>query len=159
MLVMTLNKEWFHLLQLAVLPSDHDLARGCSRLEPAAPVLNFSTRHKKVLILHGAPEQRGIGKQDLFWIRGSDLWWANSISGGEDRYYYVTLIGIHIGDQNVPLPDGIFNMTSDGEGGFMIDSGTTYTFLRSEAYDALIRALSEAIDLPQRRGPSEWFEL
>ncbi|KAI5349583.1 hypothetical protein L3X38_002471 [Prunus dulcis] len=77
----------------------------------------------------------------------------------EKAYYYVTLNEISIGDQDVPLPDGIFSMISDGEGGFVIDSGTTYTFLRSEAYDALIEALGEAIDLPQRRGPSEWYEL
>ena len=49
-------------------------------------------------------------------------------------------------------------MTSDGEGGSVIDSGTTYTMLRQEAFDALVKALREAIQLPQRRGP-QWFEL
>ncbi|XP_021807754.1 aspartic proteinase nepenthesin-2-like [Prunus avium] len=105
------------------------------------------------------PNNEGSGSRMYFGSEAVISGGQTPFLEGEDRYYYVTLIGIRIGDQNVPLPDGIFNMTSDGEGGFMIDSGTTYTFLRSEAYDALIKALSEAIDFPQRRGPSEWFEL
>ncbi|PQQ19432.1 aspartic proteinase nepenthesin-1 [Prunus yedoensis var. nudiflora] len=105
------------------------------------------------------PNNEGLGSRIYFGSEAVISGGQTPFLEGEDRYYYVTLIGIRIGDQNVPLPDGIFNRTSDGEGGFMIDSGTTYTFLRSEAYDALIKALSEAIDLPQRRGPSEWFEL
>ncbi|KAL6293228.1 hypothetical protein ACE6H2_001370 [Prunus campanulata] len=105
------------------------------------------------------PNNEGSGSRMYFGSEAVISGGQTPFLEGEDRYYYVILIGIRIGDQNVPLPDGIFNRTSDGEGGFMIDSGTTYTFLRSEAYDALIKALSEAIDLPQRRGPSEWFEL
>ncbi|KAM1304452.1 hypothetical protein ACFX1X_022223 [Malus domestica] len=38
-------------------------------------------------------------------------------------------------------------------GASIIDSGTTYTMLRQEAFDALVKALREAIQLPQRRGP------
>ncbi|XP_021807756.1 aspartic proteinase nepenthesin-2-like [Prunus avium] len=76
----------------------------------------------------------------------------------EKAYYYVTLNGISIGDQDVPLPDGIFRVTSDGEGGFVIDSGTTYTMLRSEAYDVFVTAMHKAIRLPQRRDLIEWFE-
>lgn len=86
------------------------------------------------------------------------------ISGGQtpfldakDDAYYVNVTGISIGDQNVPLPDGIFDLTSDGEGGFIIDSGATYTMLRPEAFDALVKALGENIHLPQRR--YRWFEL
>ncbi|TQD80029.1 hypothetical protein C1H46_034402 [Malus baccata] len=70
----------------------------------------------------------------------------------------LTLNGINVGDPNVPLPDEIFNMISDGEGASIIDSGTTYTMLRQEAFDALVKALREAIQLPQRRSP-QWFAL
>ncbi|BFG15169.1 hypothetical protein CerSpe_014430 [Prunus speciosa] len=105
------------------------------------------------------PDNEGSGSRMYFGSEAVISGGQTPLLKGVDWYYYVTLIGISIGDQNVPLPDGIFNMTSDGEGGFIIDSGTTYTFLRSEAYDALIEALGEAIDLPQRRGPSEWYEL
>lgn len=49
-------------------------------------------------------------------------------------------------------------MISDGEGGFVIDSGTTYMTLRSEAYDIFVTALRKAICLLQRRDPMEWFE-
>ncbi|XP_008223155.2 PREDICTED: aspartic proteinase CDR1-like [Prunus mume] len=105
------------------------------------------------------PDNEGSGSRMYFGSEAVISGGQTPLLKGVDWYYYVTLIGISIGDQNVPLPDGIFNMTSDGEGGFIIDSGTTYTLLRSEAYDALIEALGEAIDLPQRRGPSEWYEL
>ncbi|ONI28413.1 hypothetical protein PRUPE_1G141200 [Prunus persica] len=57
----------------------------------------------------------------------------------EKAYYYVTLNEISIG-------------------GFVFDSGTTYTMLRSEAYDVFVTALHKAIRLLQRRDPMEWFE-
>ncbi|KAJ4718485.1 Aspartic proteinase nepenthesin-1 [Melia azedarach] len=70
------------------------------------------------------------------------------------RAYYVSLLGISVGDRKVPIPPGTFDTTQDG-GGFAIDSGTQLTTLRREAYDPLVQMLREAIDLPQWRRSSE----
>ncbi|KAJ4718483.1 LRR receptor-like kinase family protein, partial [Melia azedarach] len=58
-------------------------------------------------------------------------------------------LGISVGNRKVPIPAGTFDTTQDG-GGFVIDSGTTMTTLRKEAYDPLVQMLREAINLPQK---------
>ena len=69
---------------------------------------------------------------------------------GEHIYYYVTLLGISVGDEKVPFPDGIFDRTSEG-GGFIVDSGSEFTVLRSEAFNLLVYMLSKVIRLPGKQ--------
>ncbi|KAF8387913.1 hypothetical protein HHK36_026575 [Tetracentron sinense] len=73
--------------------------------------------------------------------------------------YYLTLEGISVGNDELPIPDGIFNLTEDFKGGFIIDSGTTYTTLRVEAFLPLVDALGEKIHLQQKEDPSNQFQL
>lgn len=75
---------------------------------------------------------------------------APLVTGSNNQYYHLTLQGISVGDEKLQIPSGIFDIAENGEGGFIIDSGTTYTLLRGEAYDALVKALSEAIHLPRK---------
>ncbi|XP_031252907.1 aspartic proteinase CDR1-like [Pistacia vera] len=84
---------------------------------------------------------------------------APLVIGSNNQYYYLTLQGISVGDEKLQIPSGIFDITENGQGGFIIDSGTTYTLLQGEAFDALVNALSEAINLPQRRNYGEELEL
>ena len=44
-------------------------------------------------------------------------------------FYYVTLEGISVGNTKVPIPQGTFDVTPDGDGGFVVDSGIPYTYL------------------------------
>lgn len=105
------------------------------------------------------PDDQGSGSKVYFGSQAVISGGRTPFLEGEDWFYYVMVVGISVGDERVPLPDGVFNRTDSGEGGFVIDSGTTYTMLRSEAYDALIKALGEATPLPQRKGPVYWLEL
>ncbi|KAF8387911.1 hypothetical protein HHK36_026573 [Tetracentron sinense] len=73
--------------------------------------------------------------------------------------YYLILEGISVGNDKLPIPEGIFNLTKDFEGGFIIDSGTTYTLLRREAFLVLVDALGEKIHLQQKADPSNRFPL
>ncbi|KAL5541798.1 hypothetical protein UlMin_009508 [Ulmus minor] len=105
------------------------------------------------------PDDEGSGSRMYFGSQAVISGGITPFEEGHDWSYYVTLEGISLGDEKIPLPDGIFKMTNSGEGGVVIDSGTMYTMLRSEAYDALAVALRETIHLPHRKGPIEWFEL
>lgn len=52
-------------------------------------------------------------------------------------YYYVGLRRISVGDRFVKIPYKYLSPTEDGNGGTIIDSGTTFTFMSSEAFELL----------------------
>jgi len=75
------------------------------------------------------------------------------------NYYYLSLEGISVGGQLLAIPNGTFDIQSDGSGGFVIDSGTTITYLQQAAYDAVKEAMISSINLPQADGSSVGLDL
>ncbi|KAK9727140.1 hypothetical protein RND81_05G260700 [Saponaria officinalis] len=60
----------------------------------------------------------------------------------EHGVYYLDLTGISVDGSNLDLPAGIFEKSEDGtSSGFIIDSGTTYTTLRAEAFDMMVTGI------------------
>lgn len=78
---------------------------------------------------------------------------ANSV----DTFYYVRIAAATVGGERVDVPSAAFEITAEGDGGTIVDSGTTLTYLAQPAYEK-IRAAFEAkipyprVDLP-RLGP------
>ncbi|KAJ0913285.1 putative nepenthesin [Helianthus annuus] len=71
-------------------------------------------------------------------------------------FYYVGLTGILVGDQSLPIPPSIFAIDESGGGGAIVDSGTTFTHLPSQAYNALRDAFTQqAINLKPTVSSSE----
>ncbi|XP_041012795.1 aspartic proteinase nepenthesin-1-like [Juglans microcarpa x Juglans regia] len=62
-------------------------------------------------------------------------------------FYYISLVGISVGRNRLPIPPSWFQLTSDGTGGLIVDSGTTITLLTEDAYDVLKRAFLEQTKL------------
>ncbi|TYJ26882.1 hypothetical protein E1A91_A07G151100v1 [Gossypium mustelinum] len=55
-----------------------------------------------------------------------------------DTFYYVELLGISVGGTRVPkISPSLFKMDQDGNGGVIIDSGTSVTRLTQPAYTAM----------------------
>ncbi|KAK7407567.1 hypothetical protein VNO78_09520 [Psophocarpus tetragonolobus] len=54
-----------------------------------------------------------------------------------DTFYYLSLKGISVGGEALPIPDSSFEVDAIGGGGIIVDSGTAVTRLRSEVYDTL----------------------
>ncbi|GLU10538.1 hypothetical protein SLE2022_273320 [Rubroshorea leprosula] len=52
-------------------------------------------------------------------------------------FYYLTMEGIRIGEKRLNIDRGAFERTASGEGGTVIDSGTTVSFLVEAAYEPL----------------------
>ncbi|KAF8769275.1 hypothetical protein HU200_006788 [Digitaria exilis] len=70
-------------------------------------------------------------------------------------FYYVGMSGIVLGDERLPLGSGVFQLTDDGAGGVVMDTGTAVTRLPAEAYAALRDAFAAAVgDLPRVPGVS-----
>ncbi|OEL22351.1 Protein ASPARTIC PROTEASE IN GUARD CELL 2 [Dichanthelium oligosanthes] len=70
-------------------------------------------------------------------------------------FYYVSLTGIGVGDEKLPLEAGLFQLTDDGAGGVVMDTGTAVSRLPQEAYAALRDAFASAVAaLPRAPGVS-----
>ncbi|KAI3983067.1 hypothetical protein MKX01_035348 [Papaver californicum] len=61
--------------------------------------------------------------------------------------YYVRMEGISVGETRLNIPKGIFEISAEGDGGVIIDTGTAYSHLIMMAHDPLIIELEEQIKL------------
>lgn len=66
--------------------------------------------------------------------------WANLFSSGWGDFYALSVDGIHYGEQQLAVPRAAFSQ------GYrtVLDSGTTFIYLVSEAYQAFVSAASAA---------------
>ncbi len=64
-----------------------------------------------------------------------------------------------MGNKLLRIPSGAFEIQSDGTGGFIIDSGTTITYLPSVAYGALRTELVSLIKLTTADGSQIGLDL
>ncbi|KAG0591016.1 hypothetical protein KC19_1G142900 [Ceratodon purpureus] len=64
-------------------------------------------------------------------------------------YYYVGVTGISVGSALVPIPTSAFQINSDGSGGVILDSGTTYTQWIQAAFTPIIAAFRQQIPYPE----------
>ncbi|XP_078157227.1 aspartic proteinase nepenthesin-1-like [Carex rostrata] len=62
--------------------------------------------------------------------------------------YYLNLKGISIGGDTLQIPTNSFNINSDGTGGVIIDSGSTFTGLISSAYVVVREKVGSIVNLP-----------
>ncbi|KAJ4801485.1 Eukaryotic aspartyl protease family protein [Rhynchospora pubera] len=69
-------------------------------------------------------------------------------------FYYLSLEGITVGETLLPIPPSVFQLTAEGSGGLIIDSGTTVTALEERAFIMVTRAFMSRIKLPQASGAS-----
>ncbi len=53
-------------------------------------------------------------------------------------YYYVQMVGISVGGNNLDIAASTFDIDSSGAGGTILDSGTTITMLTLPAYEAVL---------------------
>ncbi|KAG8042963.1 hypothetical protein GUJ93_ZPchr0007g3642 [Zizania palustris] len=67
-------------------------------------------------------------------------------------YYYLSLEGITVGETMLPIDPAVFQLTPMGDGGLIIDSGTTFTALEERAFVVLARAFAARVQLPLASG-------
>lgn len=68
------------------------------------------------------------------------------VNGGEnptDTFYYVQIKSIVVGGEVLKIPEEIWNISPDGGGGTIIDSGTTLTYFAEPAYEMIKKAMAE----------------
>ncbi|CAN6211843.1 unnamed protein product [Urochloa humidicola] len=63
-------------------------------------------------------------------------------------FYYLNLKGISLGTTALSIPPNVFSLKSDGSGGLIIDSGTTFTYIVDAAYQQVRAAVLSLVTLP-----------
>ncbi|KAL2652450.1 hypothetical protein R1flu_020578 [Riccia fluitans] len=67
-----------------------------------------------------------------------------------DTFYYVKLKAILVNNQKVSgIPTGAFDLKRNGQGGLILDSGTTLTYMIQSAYTPFLSKLKSSIKYPQ----------
>ncbi|KAI3893893.1 hypothetical protein MKX03_025225 [Papaver bracteatum] len=69
--------------------------------------------------------------------------------------YYVRLEGISAGKTRLNIPNGTFDISEEGDGGVIIDTGFGQTHLIQTAYDPLIAEMKKQIELERTLDPKE----
>ncbi|KAH7516568.1 hypothetical protein FEM48_Zijuj10G0148900 [Ziziphus jujuba var. spinosa] len=54
-----------------------------------------------------------------------------------DTFYYLGMKGLSVGGQLLPISESSFQLTEDGNGGIIVDSGTAVTRLQTDTYNVL----------------------
>ncbi|KAL4203494.1 hypothetical protein AMTRI_Chr01g128210 [Amborella trichopoda] len=73
-------------------------------------------------------------------------------------FYFLDLTDISVDKQRLGIPPGTFDLTETGDGGFIIDSGTTLTLLPAVAVELLLDKFNDIVDFPSIRNPPSPFE-
>uniref|UniRef100_J3MTQ1 Peptidase A1 domain-containing protein n=1 Tax=Oryza brachyantha TaxID=4533 RepID=J3MTQ1_ORYBR len=77
----------------------------------------------------------------------------------ETVYYYVPLVGISLGTRRLAVPAASLAMRPDGSGGTIADSGSTLAYLVEPAFEAVRKAVMDAVKLPVANRTVEDYEL
>ncbi|VAH70723.1 unnamed protein product [Triticum turgidum subsp. durum] len=62
--------------------------------------------------------------------------------------YFVSLQGISLGDVRLPIPNGTFDLSTDGTGGMIVDSGTTFTILAESGFREVVDHVAQVLGQP-----------
>ncbi|KAF3338414.1 aspartic proteinase nepenthesin-2 [Carex littledalei] len=75
-------------------------------------------------------------------------------------FYYLSLLGVTIGSTKLNIPSSTFALNkTDGTGGMIIDSGTTFTYLEAVAYNAAKKAFISQMKIPVADGSDIGFDV
>ncbi|ERM95453.1 hypothetical protein AMTRI_Chr04g183660 [Amborella trichopoda] len=74
-------------------------------------------------------------------------------------FYYITLEGISVGGYLLPIKNTTFEMKADGNGGMIVDSGTTITYLEVAGYREVRKAFLSKMKTPETDGSATGLDL
>lgn len=67
-----------------------------------------------------------------------------------DTFYYVRIAAVTVGGERVDIPSAALDITPEGYGGTIVDSGTTLTYFAQPAYEKIRAAFEAQIAYPRQ---------
>lgn len=74
-------------------------------------------------------------------------------------FYYIGIESVYIEDVKLPIRPSVWEIDELGNGGTVMDSGTTLTFLAEPAYRRIVQAFKRLVTLPEADEPTVGFDL
>lgn len=74
-------------------------------------------------------------------------------------FYYIGILTVIIDGVKLPISPSVWVLDELGNGGTVIDSGTTLTFVPEPAYRQILTVMSERVSLPLVSEPTQQFDL
>ncbi|KAK7275185.1 hypothetical protein RIF29_16294 [Crotalaria pallida] len=74
-------------------------------------------------------------------------------------FYYIAVNGVTVEGSKLPISPSVWKLDEEGNGGTVVDSGTTLTFLAEPAYRQVLAALRRRVRLPAPEGGANGFDL
>ncbi|CAN0876515.1 Aspartic proteinase nepenthesin-1 [Linum grandiflorum] len=74
-------------------------------------------------------------------------------------FYYIGIRSVSVSGEKLPIDPSVWSIDELGNGGMVVDSGTTLTFLPEAAYGEILTAFRRQIKLPTAADPSPGFDL
>ncbi|MED6134376.1 hypothetical protein PIB30_036526 [Stylosanthes scabra] len=68
-----------------------------------------------------------------------------------ETYYYIPIRKVIVGEKHVKIPANLLEPDSAGNGGSIVDSGTTFTFMEKPIFDAVAREIENQVKLTRNR--------
>ncbi|XP_057449829.1 probable aspartyl protease At4g16563 [Lotus japonicus] len=103
-------------------------------------------RRPSPLIL-GHHDGAGAGEE-----KPSEFVYTSMIANPKNPYYYcVGLVGISVGNRILPAPAKLQSVDSKGNGGVVVDSGTTFTMLPASLYNAVVGEFDRRVGRVHKR--------
>ena len=74
-------------------------------------------------------------------------------------FYYIGIKSVYVDGRKLPISPSVWSIDELGNGGTVIDSGTTLTFLAEPAYRLVLAAVKRRVKLPSSAQPNLGFDL
>ncbi|KAI4357869.1 hypothetical protein L6164_001791 [Bauhinia variegata] len=74
-------------------------------------------------------------------------------------FYYISITSVYVSGAKLPVNPSVWSIDELGNGGTVIDSGTTLTFLVEPAYRQVLAEFRRRVKLPLVEGPTLGFDL
>ncbi|KAK8471900.1 hypothetical protein PHAVU_002G062600 [Phaseolus vulgaris] len=119
---------------------------------------NLGNRFSYCLVSHSFDEQRVRKPSPLILGRyddsgeGSEFVYTSMLRNPKHPYFYcVGLSGISVGKKTILAPEMLRRVNGRGDGGVVVDSGTTFTMLPASLYNSVVSEFDRRVGRVQKR--------
>ncbi|CAL1392850.1 unnamed protein product [Linum trigynum] len=74
-------------------------------------------------------------------------------------FYYIGIRSVSVDGVKLPIDPSVWSIDEEGNGGMVVDSGTTLTFVPESAYREILKAFQSRVKLPGAEDPTPGFDL